>query len=164
MKKLLILFGLNNLVIAWLLARPLLTGEERLDFTLPSIFLCSVIILFIITAVGLPLRNQFAWSANIILSALVVIIVLSVFFLFLSRGIFNVPTDLILGLSIRLLGFFIVMGIAIFSIIRTLRQDTMQLLQITLTQKWLTAVAGLLVAAWMGWSFVHFTSLLETFE
>lgn len=164
MKKLLILFGLNNLVIALLLAWPLLSGEELLDFTLPSIFLCSIIALFIITAIGLPLRNQFAWSANFILSGLVVIISPYVLFL-LAYGVFNLSIGPGQKLSLRMLGFLVVIGIALFSIIRTLRQDIMQLLRITIVQKWLTVVAGLLIFVFLGWrTIVHVTSTLKIFE
>lgn len=163
MKKLLILFGLNNLLIAMLLARPLLSGEERLDFTLPNIFLCSIISLFIITAIGLPLRNQFAWSANFILSALVVIIVPYILSL-LVYGAFHVSKDLGLELSMRLLGFIIIIGIAFFSIIRTLRQDITQLLQITIVQKRITAVFGVLILVFLGWHLIRITSTFKIFE
>ncbi|AYB34489.1 hypothetical protein [Chryseolinea soli] len=163
MKKLLILFGLNNLLIALLLAYPLWSGKEQLDFTLPSIFLCSIISLFIITAIGLPLRNQFAWSSNFILSALVVIIMPYFFFLMLLAA-FHVSRDLGLELSMRLLGRFIIIGVALFSIIRTLRQDITQLLQITKVQKQLTVAAGLLIFVFIGWNLVRFTSAFRIFD
>lgn len=163
MKKLLILFGLNNLIIALLLAYPLWSGKEQLHFTLPSVFLCSIISLFVITAIGLPLRNQFAWSANFILSALVVIIVPYFFFLMLF-GAFHVSRDLGQELSIRLLGGFIIIGVALFSTIRTLRQDITQLLQITKVQKRLTVVAGLLIFVFLGWNLVRFTSMFKIFD
>ena len=164
MKKLLILFGLNNLVIALFLTWPLLSGEELFDFTLPNIFLCSIIALFTITAIGLPLRNQFAWSANLILSVVVVLYVSYILFL-LAYGAFTLSSDPNQKLSLRLLGILVVIGIALFSIIRTLRQDIMQLLRITIVQKWLTVVAGLLIFVFLGWrTIVHVTSTLKIFE
>ncbi|HEY5747352.1 MAG TPA: hypothetical protein VIU12_14840 [Chryseolinea sp.] len=163
MKKLLILFGLNNLVLALLLARPLLVGEEQLDFTLPNIFLCSLISLFIITAVGLPLKNQFAWSANFILSLLVVIVVLYFLFLLVYGG-FRLTRDSDPEPTVRLLGFLVIIGVALFSIIRTLREDITQLLQITAIQKRITVVAGLLIFVSLGWTLTYITSMLNIFK
>lgn len=163
MKKLLILFGLNNLAIGLLLVWPLLSGEELFDFTLHNIFLCSIIALFTITAIGLPLRNQFAWSANFILGVIAIINVSYILFL-LVYGAFTLSSYPDQILSLRLLGFLVVIGVALFSIIRTLRQDIMQLLRITIVQKRLTVVAGLLILVFLGWHLVRLTSMFKIFE
>lgn len=151
MKKLLILFGLNNLVLGLFIIWVQFDDPERFDFTLENVFAYSLIIILMVAAVGLPLRNRFAWSANFILSTVVVVIAPLFTYLMVEFGSFEYVMRNVLSQGPRLLGIYAVFGIAIFSIIRTLKQDITQLLQITLIQKRFTVIAGSLVSVVLVW-------------
>ncbi|AYB34488.1 hypothetical protein [Chryseolinea soli] len=152
MKKLLIIFGLNNLILGLLIAW---VQSEQFDFTLQHILLCSLIALLMVTAIGLLLKKQFAWSSNLIISAATTVIGIHATFALHESGTFDVPMHLVSAYGIRMLGFYICIGVAFFSVIRTLRRDFIQLLQITPVQKRHTVVGGTLISVLLGWALTY---------
>jgi len=160
MKKLLILFGLNNLFLSFITGAVFIQ-QERIEFTLPSALLVSIFVVFVITAIGFPLKNQFAWSANFIFSVALVVSVLYITFASMEYVVSNIPRSSILEFGLRIAVLYVVSGVAFFSIIRTVRQDFIQLMRITPIQKWVTVIAGSMIAVTLGWRFLHTWAIIH---
>jgi hypothetical protein len=160
MKKLLILFGLNNLFLSFITGAVFIQ-QERIEFTLPSALLVSIFVVFLITAIGFPLKNQFAWSANFIFGVALVVSVLYITFASVEYVVSNIPRRGIPEFGLRIAVLYVVSGIALFSIIRTVRQDFIQLMRITPIQKWVTVIAGAMIAVTLGWRFLHAWAIIH---
>jgi hypothetical protein len=145
MKRLLILFGLTNILWGLILLYPLYVGSNSFNYDAEHIALLLTILVFEVTGIGLLLKVKLAWSFNFLIG------LLAVFSMLISSIQKTVETtDYRVSLEIYqiilIVVVYILTSLTFFSLIRTFKGDILDLLKVGVGQKRITLTLGILLS------------------
>ncbi|HEY5747708.1 MAG TPA: hypothetical protein VIU12_16650 [Chryseolinea sp.] len=152
MKKSITFLGITNILLgASLTTSPF--GVWRYLNNRDNVVLTLVELLFIGAGIGLLFKKKIGWSLNMVASSLTVSVIVSLTAVSLWIIKFKIQAIPARNIPAFIL-FYGLLGMGIFSLIRTSKSDFTNAFQIDTKQKRFTVVMGLLVPViWIGWSF-----------